>query len=139
MAWPRILHAGSIVHIGNAHFDEARAGAEKALGMQNSGTNAQIILAPTTDTMADYTLWNAVSCFRRHMNPELVTPSRKRKPRPAGVLITRLEQVCWTYIADGTFRDGEGGTIHILLTVVLGRSPPVKICNIVWQKHGATW
>ena len=45
-----------------------------------------------------------------------VTPPRKRKPGPGGVLITRLEQVCWTYAANGIFRDGEGGTLHILHT-----------------------
>ena len=42
VAWPRTLYSGSIVHIGPAHFDEARAGAFKALGMQKSGANAQI-------------------------------------------------------------------------------------------------
>ena len=37
----------------------------------------------------------------------------RRKPGPGGVLISRLEQVCWTYVTNGIFRDGEGGTLHM--------------------------
>ena len=128
VAWPRTLYSGAIVHIGPAHFDEARAGAAKAIGMQKSGANAQIFLSLVANVSSDpgfFALWNAITQFRRHMVEELldvtlqqaaVTPPRKRKPGPGGVLITRLEQVCWTYVANGVFRDGEGGLVHILHT-----------------------
>ena len=128
VAWPRTLYSGSIVHIGPAHFDEARAGAFKALGLQKSGANAQIFLSLVAATISDpefYAMWNAVSQFRRHITEDLldvtlhqaaVTPPRRRKPGPGGVLITRMEHVCWTYVADGIFHDGEGGTVHILHT-----------------------
>ena len=128
VAWPRVLYSGSIVHIGSAHFDEARAGAFKSLGLQKSGANAQIFLslvAPTATDPEFYALWNSISQFRRHIPVELmditlyqaaVTPARRRKPGPGGVLISRLEQICWTYMAEGVFRDGEGGTVHILFT-----------------------
>ena len=128
VAWPRILYSGAIVHIGRAHFDEARAGAFKALGMQKSGANAQVFLSLMSPPLSDpefYALWHAVAQFRRHIPEEMIditlyqaaiTPARKRKPGPGGVVITRLEQICWTYVQQGIFRDGEGGTIHILLT-----------------------
>ena len=128
VAWPRVLYSGSIVHIGPAHFDEARAGAFKAIGMQKSGANAQLFLSLVANVGTDpefFALWNSVTQFRRHISEELlditlqqaaVTPPRKRKPGPGGVLITRLEQVCWTYFTNGIFRDGEGGTLHILHT-----------------------
>ena len=133
VAWPRILYSGAIVHIGRAHFDEARAGAFRALGLQKSGANAQVFLALMAPTLSDpefYALWHAVTQFRRHIPDDLVdltlsqaavTPARKRKPGPGGVLITRLEQVCWTYVADGVFCDGEGGKVHIV------HSPPQEL------------
>ena len=128
VAWPRVLYSGAIVHIGKAHFDEARAGAFRALGLQKSGANAQVFLSLMAPAQSDpefYALWHSVTQFRRHIPEELVdltlyhaaiTPARKRKPGPGGVLITRLESVCWTYVSDGRFNDGEGGTIHILTT-----------------------
>ena len=128
VAWPRVLYSGSIVHIGPAHFDEARAGAFKAIGLQKSGANAQIFLSLVANVGTDpefYALWNSVTQFRRHIAAELlditlqqaaVTPPRQRKPGPGGVLVTRLETVCWSYVTDGVFTDGEGGQIHILHT-----------------------
>jgi len=128
VAWPRTLYSGSIVHIGPAHFDEARAGAFKAIGMQKSGANAQIFLSLVATVSSDpefYALWNTVTQFRRHIMEDLlditlqqaaITPPRRRKPGPGGVLVTRLEQICWSYVQNGIFRDGEGGSIHILHT-----------------------
>ena len=113
VAWPRVFYSGSIVHIGSAHFDEARAGACKALGLQKSGANARLFLALMAPALTDpefYASWNAVAQFRRHIPGELVnitlhqaalTPARKRKSGSWGVLITRLEQVCWTYLSEG--------------------------------------
>lgn len=130
VAWPRAMYAVSTVHIGNAHFVEARAGAMSALGLTKSGANPQIHLSLTCSTLSDpeyYSIWTTVSQFRRHMHPELVdatlAPSatiapRKRKPGPGGVLLSRLEQLCWTYVKDGIFHDGEGGTIHIMDTPI---------------------
>ena len=128
VAWPRVLYSGSIVRIGPAHFDEARAGAFRAIGLQKSGANAQIFLSLVANVGTDpefYALWNAVTQFRRHISDELldvtlqqaaVTPPRQRKPGPGGVLVTRLERLCWSYVSNGQFRDGEGGMVHILQT-----------------------
>jgi len=126
VAWPRAMYAISTVHVGNAHFIDARAGAFQAIGGTKAGANPQIHLSLTTYPTADpefYALWNTVTQFRRNIVPELVdvtlapaavVPSRKRKPGPGGVLISRLEAICWAYQRDGVFSDGEGSTIHIL-------------------------
>ena len=126
VAWPRAMYSISTVHIGNAYFVDARAGAFNALGCTKAGANPQIHLSLTTHPTADpefYALLNTVLQFRRNVAPELmdltlaaaaVTTARKRKPGPGGVLITRLESICWTYVANGVFRDGEEGVIHIL-------------------------
>ena len=63
--------------------------------------------------------------FRRHIPPDMldltlgpaaIVSAKKRKPGPGGVLLTRLEQICWTYVQEGQFQDGEGGRLHILHT-----------------------
>ena len=126
VAWPRAMYSVSIVHVGNAHFADARAGAFQAIGGAKAGANPQIHLSLTTHPTADpefFALWNTVQQFRRNIPPDLldttlavaaVVPKRQRKPGPGGVLITRLESVCWAYKANGIFTDGEGGFIHIL-------------------------
>ena len=130
VAWPRAMYSVSTVHIGNAHFVDARAGAFQAIGGTKAGANPQIHLSLTTHPSADpefFALWNTAQQFRRNIPPELldatlaptaVVPTRKRKPSPGGVLITRLEAICWAYKADGIFSDGEGGFLHILDTPV---------------------
>jgi len=149
VAWPRVLYSGSIVHIGPAHFDEARAGAFKAIGMQKSGANAQIFLALVANVGTDpefYALWNSVTQFRRHIEEDMldvtlqqaaVTPPRKRKPGPGGVLISRLEDMCWTYVTNGVFRDGEGGTVHILHTP--RQELKARLCRAWHHAVGRRW
>ena len=51
VAWPRAMYAISTVHIGPAHFTDARAGAFQALGNTKAGANPQIHLALTTSTI----------------------------------------------------------------------------------------
>ena len=126
VAWPRAMYSIATVHIANAYFVDARAGAFNALGCTKAGANPQIQLSLTTHPTADpeyYALFSTVLLFRRNITPELmdltlsaaaILPARKRKPGPGGVLITRLESISWSYIANGVFRDGEEGLIHIL-------------------------
>ena len=126
VAWPRAMYAISTVHIGNAIFVDARAGAFNALGCTKAGANPQIQLSLMTNPTADpefYALITTVLQFRRNIPVELLDltlapaatiPSRKRKPGPGGVLLTRLNNILWTYVADGIFRDDEGAAIHIL-------------------------
>ena len=106
VAWPRAMYSVSTVHIGSAHFIEARAGAMQAIGCTKAGANPQIHLSLTTHPSADpefFALWNSVQQFRRNIPPELLeltlaatatTPSRQRKPGPGGVLVSRLESIC---------------------------------------------
>ena len=126
VAWPRAMYAIATVHIGNAVFVDARAGAFNALGCTKAGANPQIHLSLVANPTADpefYALLSTVLQFRRNIPAELldltlapaaITPARRRKPGPGGVLLTRLNNILWTYVADGVFRDDEGTAIHIL-------------------------
>ena len=90
------MYSVSTVHIGHAHFADARAGAFQAIGCTKAGANPQIHLSLSTHPSADpefYALWNTVQQFRRNIPPELldatlaptaVVPTRKRKTRPGG-------------------------------------------------------
>ena len=129
VAWPRCMYGVATVHIGPSHFIDARAGAFNALGCTKAGANPQIHFL-TTSAITDpefYALWHTVVQFRRQMPQDLCDPTlshaaarsaRKRKPGPGGVLISRLEQLCWTYQRDGTFLDGEDASIHIFDTPI---------------------
>ena len=129
VAWPRAMYAISTVHVGNAHFVDARAGAFQALGLTKAGANP-LTLSLVTPPMTDpefYAMWISVTQFRRQIPEELLdvtlapsaaVPPRLRKPGPGGVLLSRLQQICWTYQTDGVFHDGEGGRIHILHTPI---------------------
>jgi hypothetical protein len=149
VAWPRAMYAISTVHLCNSHFVEAPAGAMNALGLTKAGANPQIHLSLTCSPLSDpdfYSIWMTVSQFRRHINPELVdvtlAPSatvaaRKQKPGPGGVLLTRLEFLCWTYVRDGIFQDGEGGTIHIIDTPV--QELRQRLCRAWHHMTGRKW
>ena len=120
------MYAIATVHIGNSFFVDARAGAFNALGCTKAGANPQIHLSLITNPTADpefFALIPTVLQFRRNIPVELldltlaqaaITPARKRKPGPGGVLLTRLNSILWTYVANGIFRDDEGVAIHIL-------------------------
>ena len=125
VAWPRAMYAIATVHIGNSYFVDARAGAFNAIGGTRAGANPQIHLSLITHPTADpeyFALLTTVMQFRRNIPAELldltlapaaVTPARKRKPGPGGVLLTRLNRILWAYVADGVFRDDEGFAVHI--------------------------
>ena len=126
VAWPRAMYAIATVHIGNSFCVDARAGAFNALGCTKAGANPQIHLSLITNPTADpefFALIPTVLQFRRNIPVELldltlaqaaITPARKRTPGPGGVLLTRLNSILWTYVANGIFRDDEGVAIHIL-------------------------
>ena len=130
VAWPRCMYSVATVHLAPAHFTDARAGATNAIGCTKVGANPQIHLSLTTTAITDpesYALRHTVLQYRRQLHPDLsdvtlapaaATPPRRRKPGPGGVLLTRLEQVCWTYQQHGIFLDGEDGVIHIFDTPI---------------------
>ena len=125
VAWPRCMYGVATVHFGPAHFTDASAGAFNALGCTKAGASPQLhFLTASACTDPEYfALWHTVLQYRRQMTQELndltlapaaVQPARKRKPGPGGVLLTRLEQICWSYQKDGIFLGGEDAPIHIL-------------------------
>ena len=149
VAWPRAMYAIATVNIGNSYFVDARAGAFNAIGCTKAGANPQIHLSLITHPTADpefYALLSSVLQFRRNIPVELldltlapaaITPARKRKPGPGGVLLTRLNRILWTYVANGIFRDDEGMPVHILDTPI--QDLRLRLTRAWQQTVGRQW
>jgi hypothetical protein len=143
------MYAIATVNIGNSYFVDARAGAFNAIGCTKAGANPQIHLSLITHPTADpefYALLSSVLQFRRNIPVELldltlapaaITPARKRKPGPGGVLLTRLNRILWTYVANGIFRDDEGMPVHILDTPI--QDLRLRLTRAWQQTVGRQW
>ena len=144
VAWAGALHGCATVHMNGTIYERMRAGAMQAIYKTRGGANPHIQFALIDQTKCDpefYSLWSTVSAFRRHVTPELglrtldyarrVT-SRKRKPGPGGVLLTRLEAIGWKYVSNFAFLD-----IH-QLPIDIMQSPIQEIkfrLQRAWQQH----
>eukprot|EP00435_Cladocopium_sp_Y103_P066720 s4_g29.t1 len=149
VAWPRALHGSSTVYIAYAHLEKARAGAMDALGLTKMGAQPQLQFALASPSITDpefYILWDAIAQLRRHVNEytfdwvmvqALETEPSKRKPGPVGVLLSRLMEVGWTYIRDGTFHDEHKNPVHLLQSPL----PELKqrVTKAFQQMVGARW
>eukprot|EP00435_Cladocopium_sp_Y103_P021973 s4782_g5.t1 len=125
VTWPRALHAASTVHVGPAHFDNARAQAMQAVGLTKMGANPQLQFALVCHPLSDpefYATWDSISQARRHAEPTIFNANlacaaqmeiTKVKPGPAGVLYLRLLQLGWHFVGDGVFSDPRSNPIHL--------------------------
>ena len=130
VAWAGALHGCATVHMNEVVYERMRAGAMKAIFRDKGGASAQIQFALIEKTRSDpeyYSLWATVIAFRRYATPELAVrtlsqahelPPRRRKPGPAGVLLSRLEAIGWKYIDNFTFVDIHQMPIDILHTPI---------------------
>ena len=126
VAWPRVFHSASIVHLSDAILTDLRRDAVKALGINKSGLNPQVFLSLQGNALCDpgfFILWDALSKFRRFATESLVeamlsqvawTPSRIKRPGPIGVLTSRLSQIGWAWSHVTQFRDHTGECIDIM-------------------------
>ena len=127
VAWPRALHASSVVHLSDATLKDLRSGAMKGLGLDKAGASSLLQLSlgeksPLSDP-GFYVLWDSLTKFRRLAEPTVAsvmlgevawTPDRQKKPGPYGVLTTRLAKISWQYYRDTIFVDQENQPIDIM-------------------------
>ena len=107
VAWPRLFHGCSCVHIGASNYRELRAGLMQGLNHHHAGTNALVQLGLVALPPLDpelYVLLDTVTQFRRNSNMDIAvpilnalstSPPRNYNPGPCGVLLTRLHEVGW--------------------------------------------
>ena len=126
VAWPRALHAASVVHLSDAILTDMRRGAMKGLALDKAGANPLLQLSlGEPSPMSDpgfYILWDSITKFRRLSAQDTANmmlaevawiPDRKKKPGPYGVLTTRLSKLNWQYYAETSFVDHEYNIIDI--------------------------
>ena len=119
-AWPKALHAVSLVHLGGQHFDSLRSGAMKGIHAAKPGANPRMHLSLLEFPLADpefYALWSSLRDFCIHSSPSLAAATLSvlasseysRQPGPAGVLLQRLNAVGISWLPEeAAFRDSWG-------------------------------
>ena len=149
VAWPRALHGSTTVSLNKNTFDSMRAGAMKALSLEKLGSNSQIHWSLVEHPQCDpefYALWSSCLALRRHHIENITarcldfaaeTSSRKRKPGPAGVLLTKLELMGWKHVRGFAFLDSYGEPIHLVDTPIQALKHRV---TQEWQQYvGSLW
>ena len=119
-AWPKALHAVSLVHVGGHHFDSLRSAAMKGIQASKPGANPRVHLSLLEFPLADpelYALWSSLRDFCTHSSPSLATATLSvlassefsRQPGPAGVLLNRLNAVGISWLPEeAAFHDRWG-------------------------------
>ena len=119
-AWPKALHAVSLVHVGGHHFDSLRSAAMKGIQASKPGANPRVHLSLLEFPLADpefYALWSSLRDFCTHSSPSLATATLSvlassefsRQPGPAGVLLSRLNAVGISWLPEeAAFHDRWG-------------------------------
>ena len=130
VAWPRALHGASTVSLNQNTFDSMRAGAMKALSLDKLGSNSQIHWSLVEHPLCDpefYALWSSCVSLRRHHIDTITArdfdfasevTKRKRKPGPAGVLLSKLELMGWQHVRGFLFLDSFCQPIHLIDTPI---------------------
>ena len=105
-AWPRALHAVSVVVLGACHYTALRAGAAQGLGMAKPGVNREVLLSLCEFPLADpeyYALRCAFRDARSFASWELLGPtvssilhSGVRVSGPATALVAAVHSLGWS-------------------------------------------
>ena len=114
--WPRALHGSAIVNIGACHFDQLRTGMMRGLNVQTRGANPNVQWSLVDKPEHDpefVVLWDSVIHYRRYGNVDVMHPvlnklamgQSRPTPGPSAVLLHRLHQVGWHWVADGLCLD----------------------------------
>lgn len=119
LAWPRALHACSIVSIGSNHYTSLRSGAAKALNANKIGSNPMAHLA-TVSLAADPEAWTTLQTIKdarilsnqSELRLSLDFASNREIPLPANgptsILIHRCKNFGWVFGKDGRCYDQFG-------------------------------
>ena len=114
VAYPNMLHGITSVHVGEDHYEEARTGVMTGLCEQSAGASPYIHLSMVEFPTADpgfFAVCKTVMDARVHLQPEACQrildqasqPSSRlrHKVGPCHVLLHRLQQIGWSWHADG--------------------------------------
>lgn len=149
VAWPRALHGAATVNLNKNTFDGMRAGAMKALAMDKLGSNSQIHWSLVEHPLCDpefYALWSSCMALRRHQLENITArtfdcaaqvPKSKRKPGPAGLLLSKLEVMGWEHRGGFAFLDSFRQPIHLIDTPI--QELKHRVCNEWRQYVGSLW
>ena len=118
MAWPRSMHAVSVVHLGNHHFVSLRTGALRGLRADKIGANPGLHLV-TNGCPLDPEFWCISQTFReaRELGNEMqmshllaMIGGQIPVPRngPTMVLALRAQRLGWSVLPNGMFQDAYG-------------------------------
>ena len=118
MAWPRSLHASSVVHLGKQHFVSLRTGAVRSLRADKIGANPGLHLATNT-CLLDPEFWCIYQTVKEarelgnilqmsHMLSMIGGGIRVPPNGPAMVLACRLQTLGWAVLPTGAVQDALG-------------------------------
>ena len=125
-AWPRALHTISITSLSSLWFEKLRTAVTKSTNLLRSGSNPMIQLSLLESVRTDpefFALWSSVLAFRRYACPDSVgmlfeqatqCAPTLRHPGPTGLLLTRLQNIGWSFVTGTIFNDHWGISIDIL-------------------------
>ena len=118
MAWPRSMHASSVVHLGQHHFMVLRTGAAKGLRADRIGANPGLHLA-TNSCYLDPEFWCISQTIREarelgnhfqmaHMLSMIGGGVTVPRNGPGMVLACRLQRLGWELLPNGLALDAYG-------------------------------
>ena len=126
VAWPRILHGISNLHLGQDHFVKLRAAAMQAMQWTKKGASSTIQFSLNRDLRADpsyYSLDTTIKDFRLLRDPvkafhvlDTLAMSAKLTSAqgPCSALLTRLQQLGWRWEGNGYVTDHESLEWHLV-------------------------
>ena len=130
-AWPACLHAISAVHVADEHFTKLRTGALRGIGEHTNGMSPSIHLGLVEHPLTDpqfYAIFTTVTEYRVLGKPDVFVtvmeslhrpgPNCYPKPGPASVLLSRLHQLAWSWIAGTVFADDRGLPCDIMFAPI---------------------
>eukprot|EP00438_Fugacium_kawagutii_P028053 Skav235471 [mRNA] locus=scaffold1269:186149:190810:+ [translate_table: standard] len=146
-AWPSAMHGISTVHMRKGIFTTMRSQAVEAIYRHKRGANPTVQLSLVDACRNDpefFALQSTVLHFRQFAEPGAVestlqiaseTAPRLRKPGPCGVVISRLEQIGWTWLQGTQFLDQDLLAIDLLHTPIQELHFRIRRA---WCRHVAT-
>ena len=124
-AWPQGLHGCASTHLSDDLFDHLRTGAMKGLGVSKSGTSPAVHLSllepPKTDPQY-HVLLETITMARTQILPEIAgfilgqiayDKQRRPAPGPCSVILSRLQQLSWTWQHATVFKDHQGRSLDV--------------------------
>ena len=118
MAWPRSLHAASVVHLGHHHFISLRTGASRGLRADKIGASPSLHLV-TNGCLLDPEFWCISQTLREarelgnssqmsHMLSMIGGQIQVPPNGPAMVLSKRVKRLGWEVLPNGMLQDVYG-------------------------------